>query len=85
MYKTIVVEVILSFELSITICTNAITDTVNSCGHPVLTDTPIIQIVAKCQTKINYSCLTEINSRYYGLSLMRTLTEGPSGVRYKES
>ena len=35
--------------------------------------------------KISYRCVTEINSRYYGLSLKRTLTQGPYSVRYKGS
>ena len=35
--------------------------------------------------KTSYRCLTEINSRYYGLSLMRTLTQGPYSVRFKGS
>ena len=51
------------------------------CRHLALTDTPIIRTAAKSPTKINYRCLTEINSRYYGLSLLRTLTRGPEGVR----
>ena len=42
-----------------------------------LTNTPIIRTAAKSQAKINWRCLTEINSRYYGLSRMRTLTEDP--------
>ena len=32
-------------------------------------DNPIIWTAAKSQAKMNYRCLTEINSRYYGLSL----------------
>ena len=48
-------------------------------------DTTIIRTSAKSQAKINYSSLTAINSRYHGLPLMRTLTQGPYGVRYKES
>ena len=39
-----------------------------------LADTPIIQTADKFRAKINYRRLTEINSRYYGLSLQRTLT-----------
>ena len=35
--------------------------------------------------KTNYRRLTEINFRYYALSLMRTLPRGPSSVRYKGS
>ena len=34
---------------------------------------------------INYRCLTETNSRYNGLLLIRTVTQGPYNVRYKES
>ena len=48
-------------------------------GHPE------IRLRAKSQAKINYRRLTEMNSRYYGLSLMRTLTRGPNGVRNKGS
>ena len=47
------------------------------------TDTPIIRTAAKSQAKINWRCLTEINSRYYGLSPMRTLTEDLYSVRNK--
>ena len=32
--------------------------------------------------KISYRCVTEINSRYYGLSLKRTLTRGPKRNDY---
>ena len=39
-----------------------------------LADTPIIRTADKFWAKINYRRLTEINSRYYGLSLQRTLT-----------
>ena len=39
-----------------------------------LVDTPIIRTADKFQAKINYRRLTEINTRYYGLSLQRTLT-----------
>ena len=45
------------------------------CSHPAIMDTPIIWTAAKSQEKINHSCLTEINSRYYGLSLMLLLTQ----------
>ena len=41
------------------------------CGHPVITDTPIIRTAAKSLAKINHRRLTEKHSRYYGLSLMR--------------
>ena len=44
------------------------------CGHPAITDTPIIRTADKFRAKINYRHLTEINSRYYGLLLQRTLT-----------
>ena len=43
------------------------------CGHPAITDTPIIRTAAKSPAQTNYRCLTEINSCYYGHSLMRTL------------
>ena len=52
-------------------------------GYLAMTDTPIIQIAAKFKAKIIYRRLTEINSRYYGLSVMRTLTRGPNSVRHK--
>ena len=55
------------------------------CRHLAITDTPIIRMVAKSQAKTNYRCLIEINSGYYGLSLIRTLTEVPYSVRYKGS
>ena len=45
----------------------------------------IIRMAAKSPAKINYRHLTEINSCYYGLSLLRTLTCGPEGVRNKGS
>ena len=50
------------------------------CRHPGITDSPIIQTVAKSQAKINYRCLTEIKPRYDELSLMRTLTQGSHSV-----
>ena len=43
----------LFFLLSITIRTSAIPDTVNSCAHSFLKDTPIIQTPAKSQEKMN--------------------------------
>ena len=43
------------------------------------------QTSAKSQAKINYRRLTEINSRYYGLSLMRTPAQGLHSSRYKGS
>ena len=55
------------------------------CGHPAIMDTPIIRTTAKSPAKTNYRRLTEINSRYYGLSLLRTLTQGPYSVRNKGS
>ena len=48
------------------------------CGHLAIMDTPITRIAAKYQAKINYRRSTEINSHYYGHSLMRTLTRGPT-------
>ena len=53
------------------------------CGHIAITDTPIIRTAAKSPANMNCRHLTEINSRYYGLSLLRTLTRGPEGVRNK--
>ena len=47
------------------------------CGHPAITDTQLIWTEAKSPAKTDYRRLTEINSHYYGLSLMRTLTRGP--------
>ena len=35
--------------------------------------------------RCSFTFLTEINSRYYGLSLMRTLTRGPYSVHFKGS
>ena len=55
------------------------------CGHSGITDTPIKRTVAKSPAKANYRRLTEINSRYYGLSLIRTLTQGPYSVHNKGS
>ena len=49
-------------------------------GYPTTTDTLIIQTAAKSQPKIVYRRSTEIKPRYYGLSLMRTLTQGPYSV-----
>ena len=57
-------------EIDISISLN----TVNS----RLEDTPIIQTA-------EYRRLTEINSRYYGLSFLRTLTRGPESVRNRGS
>ena len=34
----------------------------STCGHPAITDTPIIRTAAKFRLKINYRRLTEINS-----------------------
>ena len=47
------------------------------CRHPAITDTPIIWTAVKSQELLNYRYLTEINSHCYGLSLMRTQTQGP--------
>ena len=56
-----------------------------SCRYPTKMDTPIIWTAAKSLVKINYRSLTEISFCYYGLSLMRTLTQGPCIVLYKGS
>ena len=50
------------------------------CGHLALTDNPIIRTAAKSPAKTNYRRLTKINSRYYGLSLLRTCIRGPYSV-----
>ena len=51
------------------------------CDHPAITDTPIIRTAAKSQEKVNYRhLLTDISFRYYGLTLMTTLTRGPYSV-----
>ena len=55
------------------------------CGLPAIRDTTITETAAKSPAKIEYRRLTEINSRYYGLSLLRTLTRSPEGVRNKGS
>ena len=64
---------------------NANYSQLSPCGHLAITDTPIIWTAAKSLTKINYRHVTEINSCYYGLLLLRTLTCGPMGVCYKGS
>ena len=50
-----------------------------------LVDTSLLRTAAKSYAKINYRCLTEINSCYYGLSLLQTQTQGPEGVHNKGS
>jgi len=54
-------------------------------GNPARADTPIIRTAAKSEAKRNYRHWTEISSRYYGPSVIRTLTRGPYSVRYNES
>ena len=46
------------------------------CRQPAIKDTSIKRTVVNSPPKTNYRHLTEINSRYHGLSLMRTLTRG---------
>ena len=53
--------------------------------YNVMTDTSIKRTAAKSPAKTNYRRLTEINTRYYGHSLIRTLPRGPYSVRYKGS
>ena len=57
--------------------------TVNSC----LADTPLIRTSAEFQAEKwiaeVWRIMTDINSCYYGLSLMGTLTQGPYSVRDK--
>ena len=55
------------------------------CGHPAKKETPIKRTIAKSPAKTNYRRLTEINSRYYGLSPIWTLTRDPYIVRYRGS
>ena len=43
------------------------------------------QTVDKSPAKTKYRHLTDINSRYYGLSLKRTLTQGPYSVCHEGS
>ena len=45
------------------------------------TDTPITRTATKSHAKINYRCLTKINSRYYGLSLMRSTVTNQSSLQ----
>ena len=52
------------------------TELVQSTIHPAITDPPIIRTASKSPAK-------KIKSRYYGLSLMRTLSQGTYSVRYK--
>ena len=56
------------------------------CGHPAKKETPIKRTIAKSPAKTNYR-LTEINSRYYGLSPIWTLiiTRGTYSVHYRGS
>ena len=44
-----------------------------------------LQQTTKSKAKINQRCLTDINSRCYGLSLMRTLTQGPYSLFTRET
>ena len=48
------------------------------CEHVVITHTSLLRTAAKSPAKINYGRLTEINSRYFGLSLLRTLARDPA-------
>ena len=62
------------FSRSFLLCTAPHYSQLSPCGHPAITDTPIIRTADKFRAKINYRHLTKINSHYYGLSLQRTLT-----------
>ena len=64
---------------------NTIYSELSRSGHLAIMDTPMMQAAAKFPAKIKYRRLTEINSRYYGLSLVRTLTRGSEGVHNKGS
>ena len=48
---------------------------------PAITDTPIIRTATKSHAKINYRCLTKINSGYYGLSLIRSTVTNQSSLQ----
>ena len=80
--KTADFNVLWNIELQsdpVTVCQHS------PCGHPAMTDTPIKRTAANSPAKTNYIRLAEISSRYYGLSLMRTPTQGPYSVRNKGS
>ena len=64
---------------------NCVYSEISPCGHPAITDTLRIQTAAKSPAKTNYRCLTEINSRHYGHSLMRKTTRVPYSVRCEGS
>ena len=68
-----------------TVNTRGIQSTELPCRHPAIMGTLIRQTAATSLAKTNYRHLTEINSRYYGLSLMRTLLRRPYSVCYKRS
>ena len=53
------------------------------CGHLAITHIPIIRTPTKSPAKINFRRLTEIHSRDFGLSQLRTLTCDPESVRNK--
>ena len=60
--------------LSLLFCTifKTLYSRLSPCRHPAIMDALMMWTAAKSQAKINYRCLTEIKSRYYGL--LRTLT-----------
>lgn len=72
--------------LSLLFCTifKTLYSRLSPCGHPAITDALMMWTAAKFQAKINYGDLTEINSCYYRLALMWTLTRDPYSVRYNE-
>ena len=70
---------------SYSICLVCVYSQLRPCVHLAKTDILIIRTAAKSQAKVNHRCLTEINSRYYGLLLMRTLTQGLYSAHYKGS
>ena len=55
------------------------------CRHPAILGILIRQTAATSPAKTNYRHLSEINSHYYGLSLMRTLLRHPYSVCFKRS
>ena len=48
---------------------------------PAITETPIIRTATKSHAKINYRCLSKINSHYYGLSLIKSTVTNQSSLQ----
>ena len=75
--RTKVKILLLCFVLALQILSFLVYSQLSPCGRLVM-DTPIVRTATKSSAKINYRRLTEINSRYYGLSLLRTLINSRS-------